>query len=208
MRIITTFFASIALLANMNAFAQPDLPTFTGQVVDPEDQDFVGNDGKVGTNMDSFDIIVEATHKTASSVHKPDNGITYSADNAYDWNLSTAWVPKSQNDGVGEWLEYTYGKFSGQETITSLIVFNGYRKSQALWKANARVRDMRVLVNGKPYATVHLQDAYNYQTVPLGKIPLQAKKTVLRFEILSVYKGSKYRDVAISELEVDGSGVF
>jgi hypothetical protein len=110
---------------------------------------------------------------------------------------------------VGEWIEYTYGKAPlSRIAITSLIVFNGYQKSRALWSANSRVHHLKLHVNGRPFAIIELLDSFNYQTVQLPRIPLTATRTVLRFEIQSVYKGSKYMDVALSELEIEGEGAY
>jgi hypothetical protein len=200
---------ALAVLTISGSFPQQALPVFVGTVVDPEDENFVGDSTAVGQYLDTFDAVIAPIQKVASSELPPTNGISYAAENAYDWNLTTAWVPRRSNNGIGEWLQYTYDRGPDERfALTSLIVFNGYRKSRKLWEANARVREMKLDLNGKPYAVIRLRDSYNYQTVPLGKIHLNAKKTVLRFQIISVYKGSKYPDVAISELEFDGEGAY
>src|SRR6185503_13585067 len=112
--------------------------------------------------------------------------------------------------GIGEYLEYTYdltGLSYTRLAVTSITLFNGYRKTKGLWQDNSRVKSLKLSVNGKPYGIIRLKDKYNFQTAGIGKIKLlPGRKTVLRFEIMEIYKGDKYADTAIAELEFDGIG--
>jgi hypothetical protein len=64
---------------------------------------------------------------------------------------------------------------------------------------------LKIYVDGRPHGVVDLKDAYNYQTVEIGEIKLKpGKNTAIRFEILDVYKGRKYSDTAITEIELEG----
>jgi hypothetical protein len=186
------------------ANSQSRLPIFEGKVEDPEDETLIESWNEV----DSFDAVVKPFVEGSSALDST-NGLSYLPRNAYDWNFNTAWVPKSSKFGVGEWLQYSYSKAPLQRmALTSLVIFNGYRKSRALWKANCRIKELKMYLNGRPYAIIHLRDAYNFQTVKIGLISLNAPSTVLRFVIQSVYKGTKYKDVALTELEVDGVGAY
>ena len=135
----------------------------------------------------------------------PHNKLRYGAAQAHDFNLNTAWVEGVEGDGVGESLEYTIVAESGDLRVTGLIMFNGYRKSKELWQDNSRAKRLKMYVDGKPYGVINLKDAFNYQTVNVGDVKLKPKKkTTLRFEIMEVYKGRKYSDTAITEIELDG----
>ena len=146
----------------------------------------------------------------ASSRLAPSGGARYDAKQGHDFNLQTAWVEGAKGNGVGEYLEYTYDfteKSQASLAVNHITVFNGYRKSRHLWKANGRVKAFALSVNGKPRGVIRLADAYNYQTVELPPIPLaNGKKTVLRFTIRDVYPGEKYQDTAVTDLTFDGTG--
>ena len=118
----------------------------------------------------------------------------YDAEMLVDGNVKTAWVPlkikksffilnfKDDMEGEG------YG----------IIFYNGYQKSQKIWKYNSRIKLMKVYLNGKPMGYVYLKDTPKPQ-----RVAVKTNDTgKLKFEILSVYKGEKYpKDVALSEIK-------
>lgn len=152
---------------------------------------------------------------TASSTLATVDEITYEANNAHDLSYKSAWVEGVEGYGIGEYLTYTFSPEAPR--VTSIIIVNGYVKSQAAWENNSRVKKLKVYLNDKPYAIFHLEDIRGEQhfSVPaignedrgnweeLQKMP----NWTLKFEILEVYKGLKYDDVAISEIYFDGIDV-
>ena len=80
-------------------------------------------------------------------------------------------------------------------------------KSEKVWKDNARVKKLKMYVNDKPYAILSLKDITAKQLFKLDTLRGNGNDLFLKFEIAEVYKGDKYEDVAISELEFDGIGV-
>lgn len=162
---------------------------------------------------DSFDDIWSEQIARASSTLPPQNGTRYDARNLCDGSLSTAWVEGAPGDGIGEWFELRLRVAEGPHedaAIQGMTVFNGYRKSRALWRENGRIRRLRLDVNGKPYGTITLADAYEHQKVDLGRIPLPPhdEVTVLRFTIQAVYPGTKGHDTALSEIAFHGTGIY
>lgn len=148
----------------------------------------------------------------ASSVLKASKGISYAAKNAHDFDISTAWVEGQVDYGVGETLEYILdmNSFQGPHElgITRIILANGYKKSRKQWEENSRVRRMKMYVDDQPYGILELLDSFEFQTIDIGKIMLpQEKIMTIRFEIVAVYSGTKFKDTAISELLFDGVGV-
>ena len=92
--------------------------------------------------------------------------------------------------------------------VQGITVFNGYRKSKQLWRDNSRIKKLKMYVDGKPYAFVELADAFGYQQIELGTIQLVPNfNRRLTFEIAEVYKGDKYSDTVLSQIEFYGSGV-
>jgi hypothetical protein len=145
-----------------------------------------------------------------SSSRLAEKGRTYPADQAHDWDLDTAWVEGKPGYGVGEYLEYVYDLKEVKMpslTVHTVHVFNGYRKSPDLWRANGRVKRFRLKVNGAPRAYFDLKDSRSMQTLSFRPIPLPpGEKTALRFEIVSVYPGARHQDTAVTDLTFDGGG--
>jgi len=140
-----------------------------------------------------------------SSALKGQNNISYSPDNAHDFNLDTVWCEGTEGYGEGQYLEYTLPGNQVGLAITQIEVLNGYIKSDTLWKENGRVKSLKMYKNGEPTAILMLEDTKKMQVFDIGYIPL-GQETKLKFEILDVYKGSKYEDTVITELEFNGIG--
>jgi hypothetical protein len=184
----------------VNTLAQAALPTFDAYAVEEEGEYFPEECSFYCANFSH-------TEGASSNLPRRDR-LRYDAGRAHDRDLNTAWVEGGEGDGVGEFLEYTIdtSKHQGDSLlkVTGLRIYNGYRKSKELWQDNSRVKRLKMYVNGKPYAIISLKDAYNCQTVELGTVELKPEKTMLKFEIMEVYKGRKYSDTAITEIELDG----
>lgn len=82
-------------------------------------------------------------------------------------------------------------------------------KNEDLWKQNSRVSKLKFSINNRPVAIFQLEDVSNTQTFQID--PIQSVDStmdlILTFEILEVYPGSKYQDVAISEINFSGLDV-
>ncbi len=143
----------------------------------------------------------------ASSYLKESGKNVYNAESANDLSYETAWVEGTANDGAGEYLEYYFENESPR--ITTIIVSNGYMKSDQAWRNNNRVKSLKLYVNGSPFRILKLNDSKTDQKFELGTFGHNedGSDLVLRFEILEVYKGEKYNDTAISEIYFDGIDV-
>ncbi len=154
---------------------------------------------------------------SASSFLPSQSGNTYEPENAHDLNYGTAWVEGAKGDGIGEYLTYHFQPYSPR--ITHIYVVNGYVKSQTAWENNGRVKKLKLYINDKPYAILCLEDSRSEQAFefpPIGNKRNEygsiidednAKEWTLKFEIMEVYKGKKYSDVAISEIYFSGLDV-
>lgn len=135
----------------------------------------------------------------------------YSPRNLFDFDLGAAWADGAPGSGKGEAItfEFDLSKLPDtvQAAITTLELFNGYYKSEELWRANGRVKSMDVYVNDELHCRVNWLDKRDLQTAEIPHIPLpQAPRLVLRFEITAVYPGERYDDVCITELGYGGVG--
>lgn len=91
---------------------------------------------------------------------------------------------------------------------------NGYVRTEKAWRENSRVKKLRMYVDDRPFAILHLGDTRQEQAFtfePLGHADRKDYDQLLtkpwwtmRFEILEVYPGEKYDDTAISEIYFDG----
>ena len=154
---------------------------------------------------------------TASSFLSPQGKNTYEPQNAHDDSYASAWVEGAKGNGVGEYLTYHFTPYCPR--ITTIIIANGYVKSQEAWENNGRVKKLKMYVNEEPYAILLLEDSRSEQSFvfpPIGNRRDEDNSLIdeenvqpwtLKFEILEVYKGKKYSDVAISELYFDGIDV-
>ncbi|MDJ1471480.1 Hint domain-containing protein [Cytophagaceae bacterium DM2B3-1] len=144
---------------------------------------------------------------TSSSSLKADEKNTYQVENIHDFDLFTAWVPDTQKEVIGAKIHFYFKPFSPR--VTTLYIYNGYIKNKDLWQANARAKKLRLYINNKPKAILELQDVTNCQT--FGIEPIQSidhtKDLILTLEVLEIYKGSKYSDLAISEINFEGLDV-
>ena len=129
---------------------------------------------------------------------------SYKAKFANDLSYKTAWVEGKKDEGIGEYLEYYFKNDSPR--ITEIIISNGYMKSEETWKNNNRVKKLKLYVNGVPFGILNLKDSRTDQYFSVGTLGHNKNGTdlVLKFEILEVYKGSKYNDTAITEIYFDG----
>ena len=148
----------------------------------------------------------EVKSVTASNCLSPNKKFDYKGENAHDFSHESVWATKGK--GIGESLTYT---FEGKcPRITTVEILNGHVKSEKAWKANSRVKKLRVWYNNQPYAILALEDSRTLQSFDVGILGYNddAKPDwTLKFEILEVYPGSKYGDTVIAELYFDGIDV-
>jgi hypothetical protein len=126
----------------------------------------------------------------ASSTLAPQGKVKYLASNVCDDNPNTAWVEGNADYGIGEYLEFKDWGAMGDGTVS---ILNGYQSSKASWENNSRVKKLKVTVNGKDYCTLELSDVMGVQSFVLPN-----NSGTIRFTIMEVYPGLKWKDTAIS----------
>jgi hypothetical protein len=145
---------------------------------------------------------------SASSV-LPDNGtINYSAENMNDGLETTAWAEGAKGLGIGEKIFARVSCDSKTHNVSfwGIRIANGYQKDSSIWKANSRIKSLKVYQNAKPFLIIHLQDQMGVQRVKWRPDIMKLNNgDLITFEITEVYKGDKYEDVAVSDLVLDGA---
>jgi hypothetical protein len=127
----------------------------------------------------------------------------YGPENVADLQGATAWVA-GRNGGINESLTLTLTK---PAHVNQIGIVPGYAKSQELYFANSRVRELEVTVNNSPPISVTLPDEfvesglYDYRGYALIDLPTYSGNArTITLTIRKVYPGSKYNDLCISEL--------
>jgi hypothetical protein len=136
----------------------------------------------------------------ASSTLASQGSVNYSAKNVQDDDPMTAWVEGDGEYGIGEFLEIKNATFSSM-----IFIYNGYQKNPKSFLENSRVKSLKVSENGVDRCIIRLSDEMGGQGVSAEELKLKFIKNAqsnvtLRLTITEVYPGTKYKDVAISEL--------
>lgn len=133
---------------------------------------------------------------------------TYDPANAHDLDYCTAWCVGVPGPGIGQSLTYRFGPDSPR--LHTVKVSNGLVTSPTAWRANNRVKRLRMLENDSLVADLHLADSMADQVFALprlfGKRP-DGRPMDLTFIILEVHPGERYDDTVITEIWFDGTDV-
>ncbi len=163
--------------------------------LDPESQEPISFTPKDPWNI-KIPQMVRAT-VSASSILNP--VFAYDPSHLFDSKSDMAWSSDGKKStGIGERITLN---FTTPVDIASLMLWNGYQRSETHFTANARVAAMKISSDrGSTAEEVKLKDASDAQTVPLSK-PLLGVKS-LTFQIEKTYPGLKYKDVLLSEMRL------
>jgi hypothetical protein len=117
-----------------------------------------------------------------------------------DDDAKTAWVEGASSSGAGEWIRINLTALD-KTTKVRLKIRNGYQKSKGLFAANARAKEVTVtLLPSNTKVTAKLEDKDGWQELAVTQ-PAGVVKAV-QLNVGSVYEGSKYADLCISDLQV------
>jgi hypothetical protein len=142
----------------------------------------------------------------ATSTLKSQNGNSYSPDKLGDFQLKTAWVEGSIGYGIGEKIiiKMKLSKDFKDVPFRGMQFINGYAKDDRIWNANSRVKTLKLYHNSQPKFLIELMDTKVPQEVSFKPIMINYGD-VVSLEILEVYPGKKYKDTALSEINLYGA---
>jgi len=144
----------------------------------------------------------------ASSTLAPQGSQVYGVDNIHDFSLKTAWIEGVKGYGHGESVVYTFDQKSPR--ITTIIIYNGYTKTEKAWTENSRVKLLKLSMNGQDYAMLNLQNTRAEQLftlpAPIGR-RADGQDLTLTFTIVDTYAGTRFDDTGITEIYFDGLDV-
>lgn len=144
-------------------------------------------------------------YKVTASSFKSNADSLYVPDNAHDFNVLTSWVPAGNPPGAK--LNFHFEPRSPR--IHTIKIYNGYLKNTDLWQKNSRAKKLKLYIDGTPKALLELDDLPGMQSFGIDPIrsEIDGKDLVLTLEVLEIYPGSKYTDLAITEVNFDGLDV-
>lgn len=135
-----------------------------------------------------------ASLAASTQIYDTSRGYDYRALYAMDSDLNTCWQENNPDTGIGEWLKLEY---DGEITVNTIVMFAGYAKDESGYYANDRPSQMKLTFSDGQSVLVNCLDVFGYQVIQL---PFPVKTTSIIMEIVSVYPGSQWKDLAISEI--------
>lgn len=157
--------------------------------------DFPEGGGAVSTGTPSAAAPAFA-NVTASSELLGDS-VSHKPSFAVDGSKDTSWVEGVSGDGIGEWVMLSS---SGNQSVSGIKIINGYSKSSDLYGKNNRVASVTLEFSDGSSLSFNLKDGnMDFQTLDFGKT---ITTSYIKVKITGVYKGSKYQDTCISEIQV------
>ncbi len=121
----------------------------------------------------------------------------YKPENAIDGNKHTAWSEGDSGNGIGEWLKFG---FDTPKKLKAVNIIAGYTKTETIYKANNRVKKVKISFSDGKSQTALLKDVYDFQRILIDR---DTPTKFVKIEILDVYRGAKYKDTCISEIEFE-----
>lgn len=135
----------------------------------------------------------------ASSYRRGNNPAVYGSC-AADSDLVSAW---NTHDSInGEWLKLSV-KDGKAYQIGGIRIANGYWKNNSVYTENSRLKDFDIYCDGVYVTSARLDDVKSFQTVWFDQ-PVTGSS--LKLVVSSGYRGSLYRDLCITEIELLGPG--
>ena len=127
-----------------------------------------------------------------------DNPFRYSAQNAYDGDPATSYVEDTENDLFGIRFDFTkHGQEYEFKKTTGFKIINGYASSKDLYMKNNRIKKISFGSQKNPTFYDFQDKILDYQDVNF-----EYSLYALDIACLEVFKGSKYSDTCLSEVNI------
>lgn len=140
-------------------------------------------------------VSMEDIYQVEASSELSEHGMTHSADRICDGSLNSAWVEGVSGQGIGENVQFI---FDDIHYFSGMKIYAGYQKSKELYYKNSRPKEIEIAFAHGGSKSFKLKDRYGMQQIDFDEQIVSYGVTVT---IKSVYKGKKYKDTVISEIE-------
>jgi hypothetical protein len=130
----------------------------------------------------------------ASSELPPAGGLTYGIGNTLDGNPSTAWNSNGNEVGTGAGQVLKY-RFPDKVHLVRIDLVNGYAKSEKVFSQNGRIKAVAITTDAGTFE-VTLADSKTPQNVQQDFGVTDS----VSLRVISVYKGTKFPDLGLTEI--------
>lgn len=141
------------------------------------------------------DVSMKYLQSVTATSELSERGMVHSAKRICDGKLENAWVEGVSGQGIGEGVVFV---FDDSYSFSGVKINAGYQKTKELYYKNSRPKKVKITFSDNSSITVKLKDYYGAQKINF-KNRVEADRVTVTIE--SVYKGNKYEDTVISELE-------
>ncbi len=178
---------------------------YTGEA----EKTYVPESGVSVSEMDNFVIDMEddgslsacQVDMTVSSTLKETvsgQAKTYYPTNMFDGDLGTVWAEGDSGSGVGEWIHFVSDRPFNMKSIS---IINGYGRDQEIYKKNNRLLQLVLSTDNGDYMRIYFNDGVlTYQTKAVGFDNVSE----VHLEVVDVAYGTRYNDLCISGLMING----
>ena len=172
------------------------------------DFDVIGEEAYEKNNRVKEDITLKVKAEVKTTTKAESVGAdNFESKNILDGNMKTCWV--SSADGKNEDIEIVIDLEEAEginvAVISDIYFFNGDRKNYQVWKDYSRIKKVTMTVNDLPYGEVKFEDTYKQQSIDLDKFKIdRTRRSRIRFRIVDTYKGNKFNQVAVSDIQLVG----
>lgn len=127
--------------------------------------------------------------------HRPSDA--YKAENMIDGNKNTAWSEGASGHGIGEWVKFG---FDEPKKLKVINIVGGYAKTDKIFKINNSVKKVKIIFSDGKSQIANLKKSKDFQKILIDR---DTPTNFVKLEIMDVYKGTKYKDTCISEINFE-----
>ncbi len=139
--------------------------------------------------------VLQVKRVRASSTAPEDSGITYVPENAIDGRVSTYWAEGEDSAGLGDWIEFSFGK---DVTISRIVIYSGNWDSHEFFKRHNRPKRVQVKFSNRTSQYLDIADKMERQVIALAK---PVKTRMVRMVLKEVYPGSTFNVTCLAEVQ-------
>lgn len=127
-----------------------------------------------------------------------DKTYVYTAEKAFDKDMSSCWSEGLDGYGVGESITVS---FDNIYEVSEISIWNGLCTNEDLYNKNSRLHNFTVILSDGSRYDFECSDGWDKRN-QIFSFDGSVKSSSLTIIIQSVYEGEKYKDTCISEISV------
>lgn len=121
----------------------------------------------------------------------------FSAGNAFDGNMDTAWGAGRENNGIGEWIMLLSDDY---QAVSGVKIFNGNTKDEQSFNDNARIKILEISFSDNTYIRKIIDDGFSRNEPQIIRFDERINTKHIKISILDKYGESDV--VCVSEIIV------